>query len=266
MDLPWNHRSRPRDLGSIVDAQILKSELSPGLSAGKETGWPVVAMSREFGTMGQAVGERVANQLGFNSWDRELVKTVAERLHTSEFIVSAFDERARSLLEDFFSSAWDQDRLSVKYGELLRGLVRTIARRGSAVIIGRGAQFLVDPGSSLRVRLVAPFDARVRSYEEQAQVPHEEAQRVVRAGDKERADYLRKEFGKDAADPAFYDLIINVAVYPPDRADALILMAYLAKFGSLPEGAQLAEDAERRPYPTSDAPGPPDDGERIGQH
>lgn len=263
MALSWNHRRRPRDVGSLVDAQIFKSELSPGLGAGKETGWPVVAISREFGTMGQAVGQSVARQLGFNSWDRELVKTVAERLHTTEFIVSAFDERARGVLEDFFSSVWGEDRLSVKYGELLRGLVRTIARRGNAVIIGRGAQFLVDPDTSLRVRLVAPFDVRARMYEEQAHVPHEEAQRIVRAGDKERAEYLKKEFGRDAADPALYDLVINVAMYPPDRADALILMAYLAKFGSLPEGAQVSEDAERRPYPTSDAPGPPEEEDRA---
>jgi cytidylate kinase len=266
MDLPWNNRTRPRDIGSIVDEQVFKSELSPGLSAGMARGWPVVVISREFGTMGQAVGQRVASQLGFSSWDRELVRTVAERLHTTEFVVADFDERARGVIEDFFSSVWGEDRLSVRYSELLRGLVRTISRRGNAVIVGRGAQFLVDSSESLRVRLVAPFDARVGSYEEQTRVTHEEAQRIVRAGDAERADYLKKEFGKDGADPAFYDLIINVATYPPERADALILMAYIAKFGSLPEGAHISEDAEHRRYPTSEAPGPPDDEERVGQH
>ena len=259
-------RHHPRDVRSIVDEQVLRSAVQVEPVTETDNVWPVVTISREFGTRGQAVGLRVARQLGFSAWDRELVQTVAERLHTSEFALSEFDERHRGALEDFFSSVWREDSLSVRYGELLRGLVKTIVRRGRAVIVGRGAQFLVDPEASLRVRLVAPFHERVRSYEEQLNLTHEGAETMVRAGDKERVEYVRKEFGKDESDPTSYDLLINVSTYPPERSDALILMAYLAKFGSLPEGAHIAEDSEPRRYPVSEAPGPPDRAEEPGAH
>ena len=39
---------------------------------------------------------------------------------------------------------------------------------------------------------------------------------------------------KNVADPAQYDIVINTKMYTGERADALVLMAYLSKFGELP--------------------------------
>jgi hypothetical protein len=37
-------------------------------------------------------------------------------------------------------------------------------------------------------------------------------------------------------------VVINTSIYTPERADALVLMAYLAKFGGLPLGAQRTDE------------------------
>jgi len=90
-----------------------------------------------------------------------------------------------------------------------------------------------DPAHTLRVRLVAPLVQRVRDYQERFGTSPEEAYRQVRAGDKERADFVKQAYHADVTDPTFYDVLVNVATFSPERADSLVLMAYLAKFGDI---------------------------------
>jgi len=90
-----------------------------------------------------------------------------------------------------------------------------------------------DPTHALRVRLVAPLVHRVRDYPERFGTSMDEAYRLVRLGDRERSDFVRQAHHADVADPTLYDVVINVATFSPERADSLILMAYLAKFGEI---------------------------------
>jgi cytidylate kinase len=242
-ELKWQHRQQPRDVGAIVEAQVRRWELRPaGSSTESSSGWPVVTISRQFGTLGVALGRRVAERLGFSCWDREIVTEISHRLHTPEETVSVFDEREHTALDDLFGVAFDQDALTADYGDQLRAIIRSVVRQGGAVIVGRGSQFLVDPQHALRVRLVAPYEVRVREVAARTRISFEEAAERVRARDRDRERFIRQHFGKDGADPSDYDVVINTSIYTPHRADALVLMAYLAKFGGLPLGAQLTNE------------------------
>ncbi len=235
-------RRQPRDVGAIVEEQVRRWGLhSSRVGVSSTTGWPVVTISREFGTLGMELGRRVAMRLGFSYWDREIVTEIARRLHTPEESVSVFDEHHRSAMDDLFGVTFDQGAVSADYGDQLRAIVRSIARKGSAVIVGRGSQYLVDPQRALRVRLVAPTRQRVSEIAKRANVSSETAAHTVRAGDRDRAQFMRQYFGKDGTDPTDYDFVLNTANYPPERAEALLLMAYLAKFGHLPFAAREAE-------------------------
>jgi hypothetical protein len=247
-ELKWPHRHKPRDVGAIVENEVRRWELRSGGSGGvSPEGWPVVSISREFGTLGLALGRRVARRLGFSCWDREFVSEIARRLHQPKATISAFDERAHTAIDDLFGVTFEQDVLTADYGDQLRAIVRSVMRQGGAVIIGRGSQFLVDPQRALRVRLVAPYALRVREVATRTHLSNEEAAERVRARDRDRAEFMRQHFGKDGTDPNDYDLTINTAVYTPRRADSLVLMAYLAKFGGLPLRVRSEESSQRVP-------------------
>jgi hypothetical protein len=242
-ELKWQHHPKPRDVGSIVEEQVRRWELHPaGQSTESTEGWPVVTISREYGTLGMALGRRVAERLGFNCWDREIVTEIAHRLRTPEETVSVFDERAHTALDDLFGVAFDQDVLAADYGDQLRAIIRSVVRLGGAVIVGRGSQFLVDPQHALRVRLVAPYELRVREVATRTHISFEEAAERVQTRDRDRERFMRQHFGTDGADPSDYDVVINTSIYTPHRADALVLMAYLAKFGGLPLGARRVDE------------------------
>jgi cytidylate kinase len=121
----------------------------------------------------------------------------------------------------------------------LRRLVTAIDHRGNAVIIGRGAHCIVNSAHALRVRVVRPIEQRVEDYATQKGVSHQRALDEIRSGDKDRARFVRKSFNADVTDPTNYDIVINTGTYEPERAEALVLMAYLAKFGELPQGTPL---------------------------
>ena len=257
-ELKWPHLPHPRDVGAIVDAQVRRWALSKRNRPREASleAWPVVTISRECGTQGTALARRVAEQLGFSCWDSEIVTEIARLLHTDETTIAAYDERTRAALEDLIgTSLFHQDITSVDYSDRVRRIIDSIARRGRAVIVGRGAQFQVNPKHALRVRLVAPFEHRARVVETLKKISFDEAKRIVESDDKKRAAFVHDATGKNVADPAQYDVVINTKIYAGERAEALVLMAYLSKFGELPlaEHTQKIEvqDSARSSRPTA---------------
>ena len=50
----------------------------------------------------------------------------------------------------------------------------------------------------------------------------------------ERIAFVRQSTGRDVTDPIHYDIVIDAGIYAGERLDAVVLMAYLARFGELP--------------------------------
>jgi hypothetical protein len=122
-----------------------------------------------------------------------------------------------------------QETASTDYTDLVRRIFNSIAHRGGAVIVGRGAQFLVAPRESLRVRLVARRPSR-------SEMP--KGGERIQFGDNESASFVLHAMGHDVADPAYFDLVVNTETYMRESALSLVLMAYFAKFGHWPSTAR----------------------------
>ncbi len=249
-ELRWPHLPLPRKTTDLVEVQIKGWSLKHGPEGRGEpssVAWPVVTISRQFGAQGVAIGRSVAASLGFSCWDREIVTELARLLHTDEATVAIFDERTHSALDEMLSTfVFQQTIVSSDCVSTVRRVVESIARRGTAVIIGRGAQFFVDPLRALRVRLVAPFHLRVQAVEVRDHLSLRAARRSIVSGDRERTAYIRHATGQDVTSATNYDLVINTGTYPGERAAAVIVMAYLSKFGALPWSTPrkgIAEDS-----------------------
>jgi cytidylate kinase len=233
-ELKWHHRHPPRRVDGIVEEQVRRWQFRPS-DSNRATFWPIVTISRESGSLGLALGRRVAERLGFTFWDQEIVTAVAERLHVDPSKVMAFDEHAPDGLDVILTALrLARGGLANDYRAQLRILFASISHHGAAVIVGRGAHCAVPSSLALKVRLVAPLEKRIADYETTCQTTHEAALREVPAGDKERAEFVRRAFHSDVTDPTQYDVVINVGTYSPVRAESMVLMAYLAKFGQLP--------------------------------
>ena len=236
-ELKWPHLPQPRDVGVIVENQVKRWAFNQQKRQpdAPPVAWPVITISRESGTQGAELGQRLAERLGFSCWDRALVTQIARLMRTDEATVAHQQQHTRSAIVDLLGlSVFQQQDLATDYSKQLRRIVDSISRRGNAVIVGRGSQFLVDPGNALRVRLVAPFEFRAQTVATRDAISSEAAKREVALTDGERIAFVRQSTGHDVTDPTNYDIVINAGLYAGERLDAVVLMAYLAKFGELP--------------------------------
>ena len=232
----WPHLRHPREVSTMVETQVRRWALrQKGHPSAFLQTWPVVTISHEAEEQGIALGRTVADALGFGYWDRDLVLELARLLDPNTGNGDALDERTRDAIEEFLGTSLpSRDIVSADYTDLVRRIVDSIAHHGGTVFVGRGAQFLVAPRDSLRVRLVAPFDLRARTLEASKGITFEAAKQAIQVGDNERAAFVLHALGHDVADPAHFDLVVNSETYAREAAAGLVLMAYFAKFGQWP--------------------------------
>ena len=194
----------------------------------------VITISHQHGSRGAAVARLVSERLGFSFWDRELVSAVASQLRVDPSAMTPFDEHPHGALAP---SEGAQARTSAlaelgpeDYVRGLKLVAHTIARRGSAVVVGRGLGFLIDPASCLRVRVVCPLEQRVAGLAERAQLCPETARATIEFVDRERQAFIRELHGCDIDDATHYDLTLSTGLLTVAGAAELIASAYHARF------------------------------------
>jgi len=221
----WENRLRVKLWMMEQERRLAQPSLTP------EPPRPVVTISREAGSKGTTLGRLVAEKLGFHLWDQELVQRVAEQSGASEALFAAVDERARGAIQDLLAGILMGDAgTETEYQASLLRVIHAIGQHGSAVIVGRGAQFVLDPGRVLRVRVVGPIESRTRELAAARGISEREARVEVERIDRERLGFIRHHFHRNAADPSAYDLMVNADAIVPTRAVDIVVAAYEAKF------------------------------------
>jgi len=230
----------PRDAQKLVDEQVRKWEQGEKKRAGEERPepWPLITVSREFGALGTVTGEQTARKLGFGFWDQEIVHAIAEQTGIQERLLESLDEQTRTRIEDFIGeSVFGAGTTAVKYVRQVIRVVRTIERHGGAVVVGRGAQFILAREAALRVRVVCPYAQRVAGYAKREGLSEREAERKLVRVERERQEFIRRHYDREVGDPVHYDIMVNTESLLPDQAADVLVAAYRSKFGRLPKGA-----------------------------
>ena len=223
---------RARKIPQILDEQVKRWEFHARARARKAPVRPVIVISRQRGAGGREVARRVAERQGLDLFDRDLIHMVAESSHLAERVVETLDEKGRLAVDEWvLRSVSSRHLMPDQYLEHLMKVVGTIGLHGGAVIVGRGASFIIPERTCARVRVVAPLETRVRNVAAELGIPLDEARRVVMSVDSERAAFVRKNFHADIDDDNHYDLVINTGAFSVDQAVGLIVAAAEAACG-----------------------------------
>ena len=195
----------------------------------------VVTISRERGSGGTLIGMMVAKQLDWEFYDHELINRVAQQIGTEPEAIEEHDERASGFMHNLLFQLLEGRRATeIQYLRSLVRILRTIRARGEAVIMGRGAHLVLP--DALRVRIVAPLETRIERIADLEDLTLAEARKEILSADRDRGDFVRVHFGVDAADPYYYDLIINTATTSLEHAAGLVLCALETRRLSVGEG------------------------------
>jgi cytidylate kinase len=187
---------------------------------------PVVTLSREPGSGGKLVAKAVAERIGLDLFDQALINAMAKNADTTTRVIRTLDEKSLSMIEDWVSAAISDRHLwPDEVSRLLMQVIGTIGRHGKAIIVGRGANFVLPPENRFRVRIIAPLEMRVNRVAETYGVTKKVAKRRVLRTESERRAFVRKYFHSEIGDPANYEMILNTGTLSIETAVAAICSA-----------------------------------------
>lgn len=165
----------------------------------------VIAMTREMGSGGREVAQRVADELGLTIVLHHLVEhDIAEHLHVRESAVHHLLEGGATLL----------DRLRVRSKRLAHYTAEEIlelANRGDVLIRGWGSCIVLrGVPHVVRVRVCAPMEARERAVMQRTDSNDRSAARhEIERNDSAHKTALHRAYGVDREDSTLYDLVLN---------------------------------------------------------
>ena len=181
----------------------------------------IITISRQFGSGGRELGKRLADALGWDYYDREIVSAIAEKQGLDEaYVERALEERPwQSVTFDYSRSftvpaVMEQPRTQLLAAQ--RKVLEEIAKSGrSCVIVGRNADVILAHYKPMRIFVCADRVSKLKRCTERAKNGEElsprQMEQNMRRIDKNRAQL--HQFICDSAwgDPEAYDLTINTA-------------------------------------------------------
>src|SRR5574342_1403634 len=118
----------------------------------------IIVISHQMGAGGPEIGMSLAQRLGYRYVNQELLLDAARRYGLAEDKLSHLDESKPTLFERF-------DTETRYYITILQTTLLDFAELDNAVLMGRGGQWLLRGiPHILRVRVIAPFEQRVRHW------------------------------------------------------------------------------------------------------
>jgi cytidylate kinase len=181
----------------------------------------VLTIDREYGSGAAEIAQQIAERLGWKLWDQLLTSEIARHLECDRFHVERQEERTdplyyrifKAFLRGSYEGSQISPRMKVADAESIRQvseqMVRKAASLGNAVIVGRGsAYYLRDQADSFHVFIYAPFEEKVRRLQQGGKT-EEEATELVQTVDRDRADFIKENFGIQFPSRHFFHLMVN---------------------------------------------------------
>jgi len=216
----------------------------------------VITISRQFGSGGDEIADRICELLGYRRFDKRLLEQAAAESGLSAQEVIDYSEdnyRVKGFFERLFNrpipvatvSVWREDASGTRSAEsivlddaaalgLVQKAVRAACEVGNMVIVGRGGQMILkDHPEVLHVRIEAPMEDRIQRVKEH--LKHEqkayraditlrrEAQDMIVTRDYASADYIRQYYKVDWADPLLYHVVLNTGLLSIEEAAQIIV-------------------------------------------
>jgi cytidylate kinase len=185
---------------------------------------PVITVGMEPGSGGSMVARGIADRLGFDLFNREIIEGIAKSSRIRSSVIESIEKSRLSGIEDFIASLVKKHYMYPGiYLQHLLEVVSALGKHGRAVIVGRGANFILPREERFSVRVVAPLEIRIQNVSDAYRVSRETAERRVITRESKRRAFVRQSFNADISDPLNYDLVINTGDMTIETAvDAVI--------------------------------------------
>lgn len=168
----------------------------------------IITISRMHGSKGKYIGEQVAKELNIPYYYKELTVVAAKESGLDKEFISKLNQ-SNNILHDLYLTT-----TPVKYAiEAQEEVLKKIASKGSCVIVGRAADYVLRNNKNLvRIFIYAPMEYRIKSVMEMYGDSIKEAKKNINKSDKNRASYYNIISNSKFGDINNYDLCIDSSI------------------------------------------------------
>jgi len=201
---------------------------------------PVITVSRECGCSGRLFAEKLTEQINAKindpekSWkwvSKEVLSRASEELKIHpEQMSKLLKAEEKNFLDEIVASFTDKYYIhDTKVKKVIEEVIRSIAVRGKAVLLGRGSEVLSqDIPLSLHVKLFAPLDWRAKIMSIRMKISHEEAKKFILKIDDQRTKF-RDSYLDKKQNLVLYDIEFNCAKFSLDEMIGMTVNAATIK-------------------------------------
>ena len=180
----------------------------------------IITIGREFGSGGRELGRRLAEELGFEYYDKEIINAIAQKTSMSqEYVQEVLEGKPHTLYpitiaQSMFiaDSFYIQQEQSIYLAQ--SEIIRELAQKSNCVIVGRCADYILKDFKPFRIFVYADINSRIkrcfdRNTDSQKVLTEKEMKKQILKIDKNRAKYYNYYTGNEWSDKINYDLCIN---------------------------------------------------------
>ncbi len=182
---------------------------------------PVITISREYGSGGRAIGEKVARELNIPFYNNDRINEMAANISTDEIVRKTERTSATSFLYGLYMNATQQQTKDDSF-ELQSMVIRRAAEEGPCVIVGRCADHILrDRDDLFSVFIHAPLEFRMERARTVYQVGEEHLEAFVKKQDRGRASFYNYVSDRKWGDANSFHLAMS-SVYGIDFSAAVL--------------------------------------------
>ncbi len=191
----------------------------------------IISIGREFGSGGRVIGRQLADRLGIDYYDKELMALAAKESGFGQEFFERADEKhstfsafSQWLNESFSTISRSENYMSNdSIFKMQAEAIQQLAQRGSCVIVGRCSDYILrNDERCLRVFLYAPLTDRIARVAKRMNLSEEKARALIEVEDKRRAEYYNFYSSKTWGKASTYDLCLNVSLFGEEGVIRLI--------------------------------------------
>ena len=174
----------------------------------------IITISREYGAGGNAVGHELAQKLGYEYYDKEIILKAARASNTDMESFLKFDEKLPTEF-GFAQSLFGNKSLSDKIHGIQEDIIHDIGEKGHCVIAGRNANFILkDYQDSLHVFIYADMPWKIQYMKkEMPGATDEEIEEKIHEMDRARRRYCEYHTGMKFGQASSYDISLSTSTF-----------------------------------------------------
>lgn len=180
----------------------------------------VITIGREYGSAGKEIGTKLAQELGIQIYDKEMLSRAAKESGICQELFENHDEKpTNSFLYSLVMDTYSMGYSSSTFGEMPLNhkvflaqfeTIKKIADEGPCILVGRCADYaLEDRANVLSVFIHADLDARIRRIARIYDLTDAKAKDKIIKIDKQRSSYYNYYTNKKWGDVDSYDVSLS---------------------------------------------------------